>query len=133
MTELDDDMIEKVAGFVECATYEECRAYLQKHPELIKKEVSDSLFEKAYLIWDSQPRQISARFVRNAQIIQYLLDLRKASNGQQDITLFFYRILEDKDRSFLRIFEEQVASILKHMEESWARRRAAKKQPPHDP
>ena len=39
MTELDQATIEKVAGFVECATYEECRSYLQKHPDLIKKEV----------------------------------------------------------------------------------------------
>lgn len=88
-------------------------------------QVSDSLFEKGYLVWDSQPHQISARFIRNAQMIQYLLDLRKASNGQQDITLFFYRIIEDKDKSFRAMFENQVASILKHVEESWARRRAA--------
>lgn len=150
-TELDDATIEAVAGFVECATYEECRDYLQKHPDLIKKEVcsvfplfhqrkthmrdditcfdslhqvSDSLFEKGYLVWDSQPHQISARFIRNAQMIQYLLDLRKVSNGQQDITLFFYRIIEDKDKSFRAMFENQVASILKHVEQSWARRRA---------
>jgi len=126
-TELDQETIEKVAGFVECATYEECRSYLQKHPDLIKKEVSDSLFEKGYLIWDSQPHEISARFIRNAQIIQYLIDLRKASNGQQDITLFFYRIIEDKDKSFRLMFEQQVASIIKHVESSWAKRRAAKK------
>ena len=86
--------------------------------------MSDSLFEKGYLIWDSQPHQISARFIRNAQMIQYLIDLRKASNGQQDITLFFYRIIEDKDKSFRAMFENQVASILKHIEQSWARRRA---------
>lgn len=75
-------------------------------------------------MWDSQPHQISARFIRNAQMIQYLLDLRKVSNGQQDITLFFYRIIEDKDKSFRAMFENQVASILKHVEQSWARRRA---------
>ncbi len=33
-------------GYVECATYEECRDYLQKHPELINKDVSDEMFQK---------------------------------------------------------------------------------------
>lgn len=38
--------------------------------------------------------EIGTRFIRNAQILQYLLDLRKISGGQQDITLFFSRILD---------------------------------------
>ena len=125
-TELDEATVELVSQYVECGTYEQCRDFLQQHPELIDKKVADSLFENGFLIWDSQPHAISARFIRNAQIINYLLDIRKASGGQQDITLFFYRILDDKQRSFKASFEEQCANILRHIDESWKRRKAAK-------
>lgn len=125
-TELDQETVELVAQYVECATYEECRDFLQKHPCLIDKKVADSLFENGYMIWETQPHAISARFIRNGQIINYLLDIRKASGGQQDITLFFYRILEDKAGGFRKSFEEQCMSILKHVDDSWKRRNAEK-------
>lgn len=126
-TELDEKTVELVAQYVECATYEECRSFLQKHPELIDKKVADSLFENGYMIWETQPHAISARFIRNGQIINYLLDIRKASGGQQDITLFFYRIIEDKSGNFRKTFEEQCMAIIQHIDGSWKKRKAEKK------
>lgn len=38
-----------VVGFVECGTFEECREYLIKHPQIITKEVSDEMFQKVQI------------------------------------------------------------------------------------
>lgn len=35
-----------MAGFVDCASYEDCRDYLQAHIGLVQQAVCDSLFEK---------------------------------------------------------------------------------------
>lgn len=41
-----------IVQYVECATFEECRDWLQKHPELINKKISDEMFEKGlYIIY----------------------------------------------------------------------------------
>jgi hypothetical protein len=87
--------------------------------------VSDSLFEKGFLIWDSHPREIAERFIRHSQMIHYMVDLRNASGGQQDITLFFHRLLDD-DPSFRGVFEGQVRNLLENIEGMWAKRRAKK-------
>jgi hypothetical protein len=80
-------------------------------------------------VWDSVPRQIAARFIRNGQIIHYLVDLHKASCGQQDITLFFYRMLQDEaNEKFVKDFEDQVRNILAGVERVWVKRRAAEKE-----
>jgi hypothetical protein len=70
-------------GYVECATYEDCRDYLQKHPELITKPLADEMYEKAFLTLKTHSPEFGARFARNAQIIQYLLDIRKVRNHNQ--------------------------------------------------
>eukprot|EP00727_Mastigamoeba_balamuthi_P009411 m51a1_g5092 hypothetical protein (135) ;mRNA; f:268637-269202 len=127
MAELDDKTIELVSQLVELVHYEDCRDFLQQHPQLISQAVSDSLFEKGYMIWDTHPREIAERFIRDAQMLHYMVDLQRASNGQQDITLFFHRLLDD-DPSFRDVFEGQVRSILEHVEQMWAKRRAAKAQ-----
>ena len=44
-----------VVGFVECASYEECKDWLQKHPQIITKEVSDEMFQKGYLALKTHP------------------------------------------------------------------------------
>lgn len=90
-TELDEKTVELIAQYVDCDTYEQCKEFLQRHPELIDQKVCDSLFEKGFLVFATHPPQISLRFIRNGQIINYLLDLRRATNGQQDINLFFAR------------------------------------------
>ncbi|KAH3761444.1 hypothetical protein Pelo_6728 [Pelomyxa schiedti] len=122
---LDERTVDEVAGFVDCDGYEECRDYLQRHPHLIKQNVCDSLFEKGYLVFGTHPRAISHRFIRNAQVIHYLLDIQKATSGQQDITLFFHRLL-GADPSFKAYFEEQVKNLMDHVEKSYLRRKAEK-------
>jgi hypothetical protein len=44
-----------VVGFVECETYEDCRDYLIKHPQIINKIVSDEMFQKGYLALRTHP------------------------------------------------------------------------------
>ena len=122
---IDDAMIDLISQYVECSTYEECKLFLQKHTALIDSEVADSLIEKAFMIWNEHPHAIAERFVRNGQILQYLLDLRKVSNGQQDITLFFYRIQND-DKSFLIMFENQCKEIVSRIDAYWKRQADAK-------
>ncbi|PRP79301.1 hypothetical protein PROFUN_12442 [Planoprotostelium fungivorum] len=87
---LDEEI---VAGFVECDTFQECRDYLQKYPQLISKE-------------------FGSRFIRNAQILQYLLDLRKISSGQQDITLFFARILDPQNPEYRNNFTQEYSTLV---------------------
>jgi len=112
---------EAVVEYVECATYEDCRECLIKHPEIISKQTSDEMFQKGWLALKSHPVEIGTRFIRNAQILQYLLDLRKASNGQQDIGLFFHRILDENNpeyrRSFDKEYQELVVRIIKRIKE----------------
>src|SRR5262249_25618406 len=64
--------VDLIAEYVECATFEECRDFLIKHNEVITKEVSDEMYEKAFLVLKTHPPEIGTRFIRNAQIIQYL-------------------------------------------------------------
>jgi Cdc37 Hsp90 binding domain/MYND finger len=93
--------IEVVADYVECETYEQCRDFLIHHLDLINKKTIDEMYEKAfYTLGDEDhPVAIGARFIRNAQILQYLLDIRKASSNQQDISLFFNRILANEHKN----------------------------------
>lgn len=54
-------------------------------------------------------------------MLQYLNDLRKMSNGQQDINLFFARILDEKNPEYRRSFNQEymnfVNRALKKIEE----------------
>jgi predicted patatin/cPLA2 family phospholipase len=45
--------------------------------------------------------------------LQYLLDIRKASSGQQDITLFFSRLLHPTVKDHLISFETEYRGIVK--------------------
>jgi len=109
---VDEDI---VVGYVECESFENCRDYLQKHPELINKDVSDEMYQKAYLALKSHPPVIGTRFIRNAQILQYLLDLRKISGGQQDVTLFFARILNELNPEYRNSFTEEYTTLVKRI------------------
>eukprot|EP00727_Mastigamoeba_balamuthi_P005181 m51a1_g14661 putative pleckstrin homology domain-containing protein 1-like (292) ;mRNA; r:13200-15564 len=123
---MDEATAQLVAEFVECVRYEDCRSFLQKHPELIRQDVCDSLFERACMIWDEAPHEVVERFVRASQMVNYLVDVRRATAGQQDITLFFHRLLDDPEAdAFRAAFEQQVRSILEGVERMWAKRRAA--------
>ena len=54
-------------------------------------------------------------------MIQHLLDIRKVSSGQQDINLFFTRILDPKNAEYRRSFNLEytdfVRRALKRIEE----------------
>jgi len=104
-----------VVGFVECETYEECRVYLVKNPQIITKEISDEMFQKGFLCLKTHPKEIGTRFIRNAQILQYLLDIRKASGGQQDITLFFTRILDPTNPEYRNNFNVEYKTLVKRI------------------
>eukprot|EP01119_Soliformovum_irregulare_P009119 TRINITY_DN2225_c0_g1_i1.p1 TRINITY_DN2225_c0_g1~~TRINITY_DN2225_c0_g1_i1.p1 ORF type:complete len:207 (+),score=43.29 TRINITY_DN2225_c0_g1_i1:58-678(+) len=106
---------EEVVGFVECASYEECRDWLAKHPAIINKATSDEMFQKGYLALKTHPVEIGSRFIRNAQILQYLLDIRKASGGQQDITLFFSRILDSSNPEYKNSFNKEWQDLVKRI------------------
>jgi len=104
-----------VVGFVECESFEDCRNYLQKHLAIINKEVSDEMFQKGYLALKTHPPEIGTRFIRNAQILQYLLDIRKASGGQQDITLFFSRILDPNNPEYRMSFNKEYQTLVQRV------------------
>jgi len=126
-----------VVGFVECASYEECKDWLQKHPQIITKEVSDEMFQKGYLALKTHPPEIGTRFIRNAQILQYLLDIRKASGGQQDVTLFFTRILDpinaEYRTSFNKEYQTLVHRVLQRIKEKAKEEKTAKEEEEKSP
>eukprot|EP01117_Protostelium_nocturnum_P002952 TRINITY_DN13887_c0_g1_i1.p1 TRINITY_DN13887_c0_g1~~TRINITY_DN13887_c0_g1_i1.p1 ORF type:complete len:197 (+),score=77.89 TRINITY_DN13887_c0_g1_i1:81-671(+) len=103
---------EVVVGYVECETFQQCRDYLQSHPELISKEVADEMFERGFVVLKTHPLQFGTRFIRNAQILTYLLDLRKISGGQQDITLFFARILDPNNPEYRNNFTIEYTAMV---------------------
>eukprot|EP01116_Phalansterium_solitarium_P003835 TRINITY_DN14666_c0_g1_i1.p1 TRINITY_DN14666_c0_g1~~TRINITY_DN14666_c0_g1_i1.p1 ORF type:complete len:222 (-),score=43.73 TRINITY_DN14666_c0_g1_i1:233-898(-) len=103
-----------VVGYVECGTFEECRDFLIEHPELINKQIADEMFERGYMTLGTHPPEFGTRFIRNSQIISYLLDLRKVSHGQQDISLFFGRLL-GPDTSFLANFNKEIYDTVKRV------------------
>jgi hypothetical protein len=104
-----------VVDYVECESFEDCKAHLIKHPELINKDICDEMYQKGYLALKSHPPVIGTRFIRNAQILQYLLDLRKISGGQQDINLFFARILDERNPEYRKAFTEEYTTLVKRI------------------
>jgi len=104
-----------VVDYVECESFEDCRDHLIKHNELINKQVSDEMFEKGFLALKSHPPEIGTRFIRNAQILQYLLDLREVSGGQQDVTLFFARILDPNNSEYKTSFTLEYQTLVKRI------------------
>eukprot|EP01118_Nematostelium_gracile_P000375 TRINITY_DN1039_c0_g1_i1.p1 TRINITY_DN1039_c0_g1~~TRINITY_DN1039_c0_g1_i1.p1 ORF type:complete len:211 (-),score=65.96 TRINITY_DN1039_c0_g1_i1:54-686(-) len=104
-----------VVGFVECESFKDCRDWLITHPQIITKEISDEMFQKGYLALKTHPVQIGTRFIRNAQILQYLLDIRKASGGQQDISLFFARILDENNAEYRNSFNKEYQDLVKRI------------------
>jgi len=104
--------VEVVAGYVDCETYEDCRDFLIKHQELINRKTMDQMYERAWMVLRTHPPQFGTRFIRNAQIIQYLLDLRKISSGQQDISLFFHRILDPQNAEYRKSFEQEYKTLV---------------------
>jgi len=73
------------------------------------------MFQKGFLTLKTHPPEFGTRFIRNAQILQYLLDIRKASSGQQDITLFFSRLLHPLSKEHLISFETEYRALVKRI------------------
>ncbi len=65
-----------VVGFVECATFEECRDYLQKHPEIITKEISEEMFEVIPIddYYDDHPALLFGILLPLNRCIHYMED-----------------------------------------------------------
>lgn len=80
-----------------------------------KRFKSNDVSFKGYLALRTHPPEIGTRFIRNAQILQYLLDLRKASGGQQDISLFFARILDQTNKEYIKSFTEEYMGLVKRI------------------
>ncbi|KAH3732560.1 Adaptor complexes medium subunit family [Pelomyxa schiedti] len=112
---LDEETFNKVCDFVECETDEECRDFLQKNPYLIQQPVVQALFERAFVTFPTHPREFPRRFLRNGQMLKWMLDLQAATGGQQDITLFFHRLMSP-DPSFRTWFESQVDDLMAALE-----------------
>ena len=114
------DLVDDVAAFLDQETYEDCKNYLIKHYKIIDRRVADGLFEDSLVTFVQYPPQFGKRMVRCSQMITYLCDIRDATHGQQDITLFFYRLL-GPDPSFKKGFEDHCDMLCKRMMESAAR------------
>ena len=125
-SKIPKEFVEDVANFLDQETYEQCRDYLIKHYKLIDKRVADGLFEDSLVTFVQYPPQYGARMVRCSQMINYLVDIRDATHGQQDINLFFHRLL-GPDPTFKKGFEDHCALICKRMMESAERIRASQK------
>ncbi|ELP90280.1 hypothetical protein EIN_503960, partial [Entamoeba invadens IP1] len=91
-SKIPQEYVEDVANFLDQEKYEDCREYLIKHYKLIDRKVADGLFEDSLTTFVEYPPQYGARMVRCSQILTYLCDIKEATHGQQDITLFFYRL-----------------------------------------
>ena len=126
MSSIPEHMVNIVASFLDQETYEDCRAYLIKNLSLIDRTIANGLFEDALYTFVEYPPAFGERMIRCSQIITYLCDIRQATNGQQDITLFFHRIL-NADPSFRKSFEDHCKMLSEKMQES-AKRIKAKQQ-----
>ena len=116
-SKIPQELIDDVASFLDQETYEDCKQYLIKHYKLIDRRVADGLFEDSLVTFVEYPPQFGQRMIRCSQMITYLCDIRDATHGQQDITLFFYRLL-GPDPSFRKGFEDHCAMLCKKMLES---------------
>ncbi len=76
----------------------------------------------------THPPEFGTRFIRNAQILQYLLDIRKASSGQQDITLFFSRLLHPTSKEHLFTFENEYRTLVKKILDRHKQRKKKEKE-----
>ncbi|BFU22507.1 hypothetical protein KM1_035360 [Entamoeba histolytica HM-3:IMSS] len=119
-SKIPPELVDDVANFLDQETYEDCKVYLTKHYKLIDRKVADGLFEDSLLTFVQYPPQFGARMVRCSQILTYLCDIRDATHGQQDITLFFYRLL-GPDPSFKKGFEDHCKMLCEKMIQSAAR------------